>query len=347
MNNNMGFDFDSLFCNEEDLDGVLGSETGFDDYNQNVVNEKGSIFISENELDWHDDELISLISKEKVAFFGYKELISNDFMTAYRKIAVDWISGVISYYGFSALTSVLAMNYFDQFISSVSFQKEKPWMAQLVAIACLSLAAKVEETRVPLLLDLQVGETRYFFEAKTIMKAELMVLSALKWKMHPVTPLSFVDYVIRRLEMKTHLRSIFLARCEGILLSAISDPKVGSYLPSVLAAGIMLHSFKEVELDNVSDCQSEVLNVLELSMDKVEDVYKFILDLQASHDHDKNLTRKRKYPSVPSSPSGVIDAYFSSDSSNDSWFVAPLVMSSPESAFKRSGSNDQQMRWRL
>ena len=37
-------------------------------------------------------------------------------------------------------------------------QKGKAWMIQLLSVACLSLAAKMEETEVPLLLDLQVME---------------------------------------------------------------------------------------------------------------------------------------------------------------------------------------------
>lgn len=200
----MDFDFDSLYCNEEDLDCDIGSQNGFDDYNQNVGNLTGS-----------GDEFLSLFSKEKEPFLGYNELISNGFTRDYRKIAVERILGVVSYDGFS----VLAMNYFDRYISSVCFQREKPWMTRLLAIACLSLAAEVEETHVPLLWDLQVGESKYIFEAKTIMKMELMVLYALEWKMHPVTPLLFFNW---RLQMNTHLRSWFLGRCEHILLSAIT-----------------------------------------------------------------------------------------------------------------------------
>lgn len=35
-------------------------------------------------------------------------------------------------------------------------QKGKAWMMQLLTVACLSLAAKMEETEVPSILDLQV-----------------------------------------------------------------------------------------------------------------------------------------------------------------------------------------------
>ncbi|KAL1326428.1 hypothetical protein AAHE18_13G228000 [Arachis hypogaea] len=43
----------------------------------------------------------------------------------------------------------------DRFLLSFHFQREKPWMIQLASVTCISLAAKVEETQVPLLLDLQ------------------------------------------------------------------------------------------------------------------------------------------------------------------------------------------------
>jgi hypothetical protein len=35
-------------------------------------------------------------------------------------------------------------------------QQGKVWMLQLLSVACMSLAAKMEETEVPILLDLQV-----------------------------------------------------------------------------------------------------------------------------------------------------------------------------------------------
>ena len=53
------------------------------------------------------------------------------------------------------------------------------------------------------------------------------------------------------------------------------------------------------------------------------------------------VSQKRKHVSVPGSPSGVVDALFSSDSSNDSW------ASSVEPRFKRSRAQDQQLRLAL
>jgi hypothetical protein len=77
-----------------------------------------------------------------------------------RKEAIQWILAVNSYHDFSALTAVLSVNYLDRFLLSLLSRRDmpmKPWMVQLTAVACLSLAAKVEETYVPLLIDLQVS----------------------------------------------------------------------------------------------------------------------------------------------------------------------------------------------
>lgn len=41
----------------------------------------------------------------------------------------------------------------------LAIQKGKAWMMQLLAVACLSLAAKMEETEIPLSVELQVKNT--------------------------------------------------------------------------------------------------------------------------------------------------------------------------------------------
>ncbi|XLT00450.1 hypothetical protein HN51_049801 [Arachis hypogaea] len=115
----------------------------------------------------------------------------------------------------------LSATEMGQRIKLLQKDREKPWMIQLASVTCISLVAKVEETQVPLLLDLQVEDVKYVFEAKTIQRMELLILSTLNWKMHHVTPLSFLDHIIRRLGLKTHLHWQFLKRCENLLLSLL------------------------------------------------------------------------------------------------------------------------------
>lgn len=283
-----------------------------------------------------------LLSKEKETHFCYNNVeLDKDFISP-RKEAVDWVLKVCAHFGFRPLTAVLAVNYLDRLIQSPGFRLHKPWMLHLACVACLSLAAKVEETHVPLLLDLQVEESRYVFEAKTIQRMELLVLSILQWRMHSVTPISFFHHILRRIGLRSNLHFDYISRCECLLLSLIADARFLCYLPSILAAAIMLHVFKEFEPWNYKEYHAQLMALFKISEDEVKGCHEFILE---SSRCNENRGHKRKISWIPSSPNGVIDASFSCDGANDSLVMTPIsVSSSPEPQFKRSRAPDQQMR---
>ncbi|KAG6392889.1 hypothetical protein SASPL_147117 [Salvia splendens] len=148
---------------------------------------------------WEAEELNNLLVKEKNETpLIFNEINSDSSLNSAKNEAISWMLKSIRCYAFSASTAALAVSYYDRFLVSRCFQRERPWMSQLAAVACLSVDAKVEETQVSLLLDLQVEESKYVFEAKTIQRMELLVLSTLGWRMNPVTPMSFVDRIGRR-----------------------------------------------------------------------------------------------------------------------------------------------------
>lgn len=60
------------------------------------------------------------------------------------------------------------------------------------------------------------------FEAKTIQRMEVLVLSTLEWKMNPVTPLSFLDCITSRLGLKSYIGWEFHKNCESLVLSIIA-----------------------------------------------------------------------------------------------------------------------------
>ncbi|XP_073156408.1 cyclin-D3-3-like [Henckelia pumila] len=338
--------FDALYCEEERLD--QDSSVGFDltepqieDFRQ--ISEKPPIFLFEHDLFWEDDELSSLLSKEKKQpRLSFEEIIVDGCLKMVRHEAIVRILKVISQYGFNALTAALAVNYYDRFIASPCFQKDKPWMSQLVAVACVSLAAKVEETQVPLLIDFQVEESKYLFDAKTIQRMELLVLSTLQWKMNPVTPIPYFDHFMRRFGSLINPHWEFLWRCESLILSILTDFSLLRYLPSVVAAATMMYVTKEIEPCKESELHNQFVSVLKTSKEKVDECHKLIMEIM--DDHGNKLRSKRKNESIPSSPSGVVDTYFSSDSSNDSWAFSSSVSSSPEPLFKRRRAQDQHMK---
>ncbi|KAK7263186.1 hypothetical protein RJT34_30772 [Clitoria ternatea] len=338
---------DALLCEERDTFEEEQEEEAEDFCTHHPSGKKLQslpLVLLDNDLFWEDEELVSLISKEGETHLCSRALIVGGAFEGPRVEAVNWVSRVCGHYGFSALTTVLAVNYFDRFITSLTFQRDKPWMSQLVAVACLSLAAKTEETHVPLLLDLQVEESRFVFEAKTIQRMELLVLSTLKWRMHPVTPISFFEHIVRRLGLKSRLHWEFLWRCERVLLNVIADSGVMSYLPSTLAAATMIHVIKEIEPFNATEYIDQLMGLLKISEERVKRCYKLIQKLLGCNDGIYSLHQKRKCLSEPDSPGGVIDASFSCDSSNDSWSVVSSVSPSLEPLFKRRRAQDQQMR---
>lgn len=150
---------DPLYCEEEHWEEEEKEESPYN----SICYKEPSLLLSQQDPFQEDDDLLCLFSKEEQD--PHPNLLSSllqtdPFLSSARRESIDWMLKVHSHYAFTALTAVLSVNYLDRFLSSVHFQRDKPWMAQLTAIACLSLAAKVEETQVPVLLDLQVSQKK-------------------------------------------------------------------------------------------------------------------------------------------------------------------------------------------
>ncbi|GMH16651.1 hypothetical protein Nepgr_018492 [Nepenthes gracilis] len=335
---------DALCCEEVQWEGEVRESYFFTVNDGNTFDNAPNLPLQfiEQDLYWEDHELSTLLAKEEENPIHEALLTNaNPSLAETRREAVEWMLRVHAHYSFSILTAVLSVNYFDRFLSSFHFQRDKPWMAQLAAVACLSLAAKVEETHVPLLLDLQVEETKFVFESKTIQRMEILVLSTLDWKMNPVTSHSFLEYISRRLGLKDHLCCEFLRRCERVLLSIISDSRFLRYLPSVIAAAAMSHVVNNLEPCIEDDCRNQLLRIIGSDKDKVEECCQLILELASGG--KILLSNKRKSVSLPGSPNGVIDVSFSSDSSNDYWAVESSASSSPEPLSKKIRAEDRNL----
>ncbi|KAK4367005.1 hypothetical protein RND71_014885 [Anisodus tanguticus] len=93
-----------------------------------------------------------------------KRLRTGDLDLNLRREALNWIWKAHVHYGFGELSFCLSINYLDRFLSLYELPRSKSWTIQLLAVACLSLAVKMEEINVPLTVDLQVGEPKFLFE---------------------------------------------------------------------------------------------------------------------------------------------------------------------------------------
>ncbi|KAJ9560358.1 hypothetical protein OSB04_005518 [Centaurea solstitialis] len=243
--------------NDNDNDGFKGFGDSFsnDQKNQNLdknLETEDSVL----DLPLQNDECLTLLTqKESQQFVGFVDYLNklknqNLFLVA-RQQAVDWILKVHAQFNFGPLCAYLSVNYLDRFLAVYELPKDKAWMMQLLAVTCLSLAAKMEETEIPLILDLQAGESRYVFEAKTIQRMELVVLNTLKWRMQSVTPFSFIDSFIGKLneddddddgqsQSQTNSRSLIFKSTTQLVLSLIRGIDFLEFRPSEVAAAVAI-----------------------------------------------------------------------------------------------------------
>ncbi|XP_059637125.1 cyclin-D4-1-like [Cornus florida] len=310
-----GEDNDSIFC-DDDVD--YGAVEGFDPtchHRNHQTNNQNQSFFREEEsligLPMQSDESLSLLFKrEREQFHGsdyLNRLRNGELDLGARNEAVDWIGKAHAHFGFGPLCAYLSTNYLDRFLSTYELPKGKAWMMQLLAVACLSLAAKMEETDVPLCLDLQVGESKFLFEARTIQRMELLVLSTLKWRMQAVTPFSFIDYFFRKMnggDQNPPKSSIH--KSIQLILSTIKGIDFLEFKPSEIAAGVAM----SVAGENQTVETDKAISVLIQHVEKE----RMLKCVELIHESSSLISGAVKganatsVPSVPQSPIGVLDA---------------------------------------
>ncbi|GAV67922.1 Cyclin_N domain-containing protein/Cyclin_C domain-containing protein [Cephalotus follicularis] len=239
-----------------------------------------------------------------------KRLRSGDLDLSVRRQALDWICKGCAHYSFRPQSICLSVNYLDRFLSVHELPRGKAWTVQLLAVSCLSLAAKVEETEVPQSVDLQVGEPKFVFEAKTIQKMELLVLSTLRWRMLAFTPCSFIDYFLCK--MNQDPSTLVISRSVQLILSTIKGVDFLEFSPSEIAAAVAISVSREMQAVDIHKAMPCFIHV---QKERVLKCVELIKDLSLISGSAKVANASAS--SVPQSPIGVLDAACLSYKSND------------------------------
>ncbi|KAJ0520758.1 putative cyclin domain-containing protein [Helianthus annuus] len=100
-------------------------------------------------------------------------------------------------------------------------------------------------------MDLQVCEARYVFEAKTIKKMELLVLTTLKWRMQTVTPFSFIDAFIEKLGCDQPISRSLILRATQLILCLINGIDFLEFRPSEIAAGVEISLVGQTKMSSL------------------------------------------------------------------------------------------------
>ncbi|KAK9930323.1 hypothetical protein M0R45_027362 [Rubus argutus] len=287
----------SLLCAEDNIfdDNDFGSEEITWNHHRNRRNHNQNRDLGDDEEDGlplqsSDEYLASIVENEShhLPRLDYlKRLQSGDLDLEARNEAVDWIRKANAHFSFGPLCQYLSVNYLDRFLSAYEIRNGKAWTMQLLAVACLLLAAKMEEIDVPLSLDLQVAESKYVFEARTIQRMELLVLSTLRWRMQAVTPFSFIDSFLLKINDDQIPLKASILRSVQLILSTTKGIDFLEY-----------RALRDLEKDRVLKCVNLVQEVGLMS--------------GAFKNNGSGSVQ-----SVPQSPSGVLDVTCFSYKSDD------------------------------
>ncbi|XP_021747693.1 cyclin-D1-1-like isoform X2 [Chenopodium quinoa] len=206
-----------------------------------------------------------------------------------RSRSVAWIFKVRAFYGFQAETAYLAVNYLDRFLSCHHIPQTGGWPLQLLSVACLSLAAKMEEPLVPSLLDIQVESKKFVFEPKTIQRMELLVLTVLNWRLRLVTPFTFISFFAYKVDVTGSYIGLLISQSTDLILSNIREGSLVEYWPSSIAAAAILCAASEIpSLSFVTPEHAESW-CDGLCKEKIMDCYKLMQQFVVDHRRRKSI----------------------------------------------------------
>ncbi|OVA16267.1 Cyclin [Macleaya cordata] len=233
---------------------------------------------------------------EYVPGFDYLERFQSQSLDASaRQESVAWILKVNAFFCFQPLTAYLSVNYMDRFLASRCLPQANGWPLRLLSVACLSLAAKMEEPIVPSLLDLQVESSKLIFDPRTIIRMELIVLSALDWRLRSITPFTFIDFFAYKVDSTGTLVRLLVSRATQIILHIIKDINFIDYCASSVAVAAILCAANEIP--NLSYVKPG--NAVEwchgLSKDRIVSCYELMQEVLI----DNSPRSKPKLPKVP------------------------------------------------
>ncbi|KAL2242132.1 UNVERIFIED_CONTAM: Cyclin-D5-3 [Sesamum indicum] len=167
-----------------------------------------------------DDEYMKVLLDREISSGGLKmeEFLQSSWIQGARLDGIHYILRTREVLGFGVQTAYLSVTYLDRFLSRRSVDAEKSWALRLLSMACLSLAAKMEESVVPALSEFCLGD--YNFESSVIQRMELLFFAN-----------KFFDNSSPRNGV---------SRTMDLILGSMKYVKIMSHRPSVIAAAAAL-----------------------------------------------------------------------------------------------------------
>ncbi|EOX99264.1 Cyclin [Theobroma cacao] len=236
-----------------------------------------------------------------------KTLKARDLDISVRRGAISLISQLSC--KSSPFLSYLAVNYLDRFLSIQGIPQPKTWVLRLLAISCVSLAAKMKKTEFSI-AHFQ-GDGGFIFDAQTIERMEYLILGALKWRMRSITPFSFISFFISFFKLKDPpLRQALKARALEIIFKSQTDVKLLVFKPSITAASALLSASHELFPLQFPCFRKAISSCSYVNKDNMLECYNSMQDI-AKEGYESIFDMV----STSNTPVNVLDQHFSSSES--------------------------------
>ncbi|CAL0322675.1 unnamed protein product [Lupinus luteus] len=233
----------------------------------------------------------------------FHSLKNSGFDISIRRDVISIISQISC--TFDPVLSYLAINYLDRYLANQGILQQKPWAKKLLSISCFSLAAKMMKTEfsvihVQALLN-QQGDGGFIFETQTIERMEAIVLGTLQWRMHSITPFSFIHFFINLFRLvDPALSKVLKDQASEIILKSQREIKVLEFKPSIIAASALLCASHEMcpyqypcFLKAISDCsyvnKGSVQQCYNVIQDITKEEYESVFNVNSSSDTPINV----------------------------------------------------------
>ena len=163
----------------------------------------------------------------------YMEQVQRNILSDHRKVVTDWMLEVCQLQLSSSEVFLSSVHFLDVFLSQISVRAGQ---LQLLASACLSIAAKLHHPQPPSLTDFVIL-TDCSITIKELQSMELLVLTKLRWELSSPSSLQFLHLLL--LKMRESLADQITTaniekEAETFLMLAATEYKFHKIKPSVL-----------------------------------------------------------------------------------------------------------------
>ncbi|KAK1440676.1 hypothetical protein QVD17_06505 [Tagetes erecta] len=243
MNHDTTFSLPTLLCEEDDSSLIIPKTT----------------HLSQPSSD--DDHFIRSLIQKETQSNDYRCVSHHEnWLKCARLDAINWIFTTREILGFHFRTAYLSLIYFDRFNSKRLIDSGKEWAIHLLGIACLSLAAKMEEQNVPSLSHYKTQG--YNFESSVIQRMELMVLATLEWKLCCITPFVYLHHFVSKICDEYNCNEFLVSKAIGLILDFSKEVNLMHHRPSVVAIAAVLLACDDQLTRNTLEFKIGVLSSL-------------------------------------------------------------------------------------